>query len=72
MEGHTLRNVGQLPNIHADIDGRAVGFVIAPDLSLDGIRSVLGRAIVVLKYPDENYTTQRGAERPISCGVINR
>jgi len=61
------RPAGSMPNIKADANGVATGFVVVADLTLDGIRSVVGRSVVVLQDKDN------GARRPrLACGVIRR
>lgn len=62
---------GDLGNIHADSTGVATGFIVAPDVSLDGIRSVLQRAVVLHRDASDPYAwPQHGAGAPLACGVI--
>jgi Cu-Zn family superoxide dismutase len=64
---------GDLGNIHADSNGVATGFIVAPDVSLDGIRSVLQRAVVVHRDASDPYAwPQHGAGAPLACGVIHQ
>jgi Cu-Zn family superoxide dismutase len=64
---------GDLGNIHADSNGVASGFIVAPDVSLDGIRSVLQRAVVVHRDASDPYAwPQHGAGAPLACGVIRQ
>lgn len=62
---------GDLGNIHADSNGVANGFIVAPDVSLDGIRSVLQRAVLLHRDPIDPYAyPQRGTGPALACGVI--
>ena len=61
---------GDLGNIHADENGVAAGFIVAPDLSLDGVRSVFGRAALVHRDPTDPAFPQHGAGPALACGVI--
>ncbi len=61
------RPAGNMPNIKADTNGVATGFVVVTELTLDGIRSVIGRSVVVLH--DEDIAV--GKSR-LACGVIRR
>ncbi|CAB3776137.1 superoxide dismutase family protein [Pararobbsia alpina] len=65
---------GDLPDIHADSNGVAAGFFVIPDLSLDGVRSVIGRILVVHRDPDDPYTmVPNFSDGPrLACGVIER
>jgi superoxide dismutase, Cu-Zn family len=65
---------GDLPNIHADSNGVAAGFFVVPDLALDGVRSVVGRALVVHRDPDDPYSVVPNlSDGPrLACGVIER
>lgn len=64
---------GDLANIHADANGVATGFIVAPDVSLDGIRSVLQRAVVLHHDAADPYAyPQHGAGAAIACGVIRQ
>ena len=65
------RGEGDLGNIHADSNGVATGFIVAPDVSLDGVRSVLQRAVIVHRDPIDTYAyPQRGTGPALACGVI--
>ncbi|RQH08449.1 superoxide dismutase family protein [Paraburkholderia dinghuensis] len=62
---------GDLGNIRADSNGVATGFIVAPDVSLDGIRSVIQRAVLVHHDPIDPYADpQRGTGTALACGVI--
>jgi Cu-Zn family superoxide dismutase len=64
---------GDLGNIHADSTGVATGFIVAPDVSLDGIRSVVQRAVVVHHDAIDPYAyPQRGTGTALACGVIRQ
>lgn len=64
---------GDLGNIHADSTGVATGFIVAPDVSLDGIRSVLQRAVLVHRDAIDPYAyPQRGTGPALACGVIRQ
>jgi superoxide dismutase, Cu-Zn family len=62
---------GDLGNIHADSNGVATGFIVAPDVSLDGVRSVLQRAVLVHRDAIDPYAyPQRGTGPALACGAI--
>lgn len=64
---------GDLGNIHADSTGVATGFIVAPDVSLDGIRSVLQRAVIVHRDAIDPYAyAQHGTGPALACGVIRQ
>jgi Cu-Zn family superoxide dismutase len=64
---------GDLGNIHADANGVATGFIVAPDVSLDGIRSVLQRAVLLHRDPTDPYAyPQHGAGPALACGAIRQ
>ncbi|WP_412473026.1 superoxide dismutase family protein [Burkholderia stabilis] len=60
------RVAGDLGNIHAD----ANGFIVAPDLALDGVRSAMNRAALVHREPSDPAFPQHGAGAALACGVI--
>ncbi|NKJ49059.1 superoxide dismutase [Burkholderia sp. SG-MS1] len=67
------RAEGDLANIHADANGVATGFIVAPDVSLDGIRSVLQRAVLLHHDAADPYAyPPHGAGSAIACGVIRQ
>jgi Cu-Zn family superoxide dismutase len=67
-----VRVEGELGNIHADSSGVASGFIVAPDVSLDGIRSVLKRAVLLHRDAIDTYAyPQRGTGPALACGVIH-
>ncbi|QBQ98244.1 MULTISPECIES: superoxide dismutase family protein [Paraburkholderia] len=62
---------GDLGNIHADSNGVATGFIVAPDVSLDGVRSVLQRSVLVHHDAIDPYAyPARGTGPALACGVI--
>jgi Cu-Zn family superoxide dismutase len=64
---------GDLGNIHADANGVATGFIVAPDVSLDGIRSVLQRAVLLHHDATDPYAyPQHGAGPALACGLIRQ
>ena len=64
---------GDLASIRADANGTATGFIIAPDVSLDGVRSVLSRAIVLHRDTADGYAmVPHGAGPALACGVIRQ
>jgi superoxide dismutase, Cu-Zn family len=70
----TAHAEGDLPNVHADSTGVANGFFVVPDLSLDGVRSIIGHALVLHRDPDDPYAmapTLLDGPR-LACGVIRR
>ena len=51
-------------------NGVATGFIVAPDVSLDGIRSVLQRSVLLHRDASDPYAwPQHGAGVPLACGV---
>jgi superoxide dismutase, Cu-Zn family len=63
---------GDLGNIHADANGFATGFIVAPDVSLDGVRSVLSRSVLIYRDPSDPYFPAHGAGPALACGPIRR
>ncbi|KMQ80009.1 Superoxide dismutase [Cu-Zn] [Candidatus Burkholderia pumila] len=64
---------GELGNIRADTAGVATGFIVATDVSLDGVRSVITRAIMLHRDGTNPYTMSPHNVGPaITCGVIRR
>ncbi len=62
---------GDLGNLHADSNGVATGFIVAPDVSLDGVRSVIQRAVLLHRDAIDPYAyPQRGTGPALACGVI--
>ncbi|CAB3769521.1 superoxide dismutase family protein [Paraburkholderia humisilvae] len=62
---------GDLGNIHADSTGVAAGFIVAPDVSLDGVRSVLQRSVLLHRDATDPYAyPQHGPGPAIACGLI--
>jgi Cu-Zn family superoxide dismutase len=68
-----VRVEGDLGNIHADANGGATGFVVAPDVSLDGVRSILSRSVLIHRDPSDPYAfASHGAGPALSCGLIRQ
>ncbi len=68
-----MRVEGELGNIHADSNGVATGFIVAPDVSLDGVRSVLQRSVLVHRDALDPYAyPQRGVGPALACGLIRQ
>jgi Cu-Zn family superoxide dismutase len=65
-----VRVEGDLGNIHADATGVATGFIVAPELSLDGVRSVIGRSVLIHREPDDPAFPDRGSGPALACGAI--
>jgi superoxide dismutase, Cu-Zn family len=64
---------GDLASIHADANGSATGFIVAPDVSLDGVRSVLSRAVLLHRDVSDSYSlAPHGAGPALACGVIRQ
>jgi Cu-Zn family superoxide dismutase len=68
-----VRVEGDLGNIHADANGGATGFIVAPDVSLDGVRSVIARAVLIHRDPSDAYAFPAHDAGPaLACGLIKR
>lgn len=67
-----VRRAGDLGNIHADATGVAAGFIVAPEVSLDGVRSVAGRSVLVGRESSDPEFPDRGVGAAIACGVIRQ
>jgi superoxide dismutase, Cu-Zn family len=64
---------GELGNIRADATGAATGFIVATDVSLDGVRSVISRAIMLHREATDPYAlSPHNAGPALACGVIRR
>ncbi|KMY85026.1 Superoxide dismutase [Cu-Zn] precursor [Candidatus Paraburkholderia calva] len=64
---------GELGNIRADAAGMATGFIVATDVSLDGVRSVISRAIMLHFEATDPYAMYPHNVGPaLACGVIRR
>ncbi|WP_321792307.1 superoxide dismutase family protein [Caballeronia sp. J97] len=64
---------GELGNIHADATGAATGFIVATDVSLDGVRSIISRAIMLHREAMDPYANAPHNVGPaLACGVIRR
>ncbi len=67
-----VRRAGDLGNIHADATGVAAGFIVAPEVSLDGVRSVVGRSVLVAHEPSDPAFPDRGVGAALACGMIRQ
>ncbi len=65
-----VRVEGDLGNIHADATGVATGFIVAPDLALDGVRSVVGRSVLIHREPDDPAFPDHSVGAALACGTI--
>lgn len=61
---------GRLPAVHADANGVATGFVVTSQMAPDGVRSVLGRAIVIHRGADDPPGATEDLGPVIACGTI--
>ncbi|SAL16330.1 superoxide dismutase, Cu-Zn [Caballeronia peredens] len=69
----SARLEGELGNIHADATGSATGFIVATDVSLDGVRSVVSRAMVLHREALDPYASApHNVGAALACGVIRR
>ncbi len=63
---------GALGDVRADSNGNASGFIVAPQLALDGVDSAVGRAVLLHRDPDQDDTApDRGAGPALACGVVH-
>ena len=63
---------GDLGVVRADVNGVAMGFLVARNLTLDGINSVTGSAVVVHRNDDEDdVAADLGAGPALACGVLH-
>ncbi|RDU96582.1 superoxide dismutase family protein [Trinickia dinghuensis] len=67
-----VRRAGDLGNIHADATGVAAGFIVATDVSLDGVRSVVGRSVLIGHEPGDPEFPDRSVGAAIACGAIRQ
>jgi Cu-Zn family superoxide dismutase len=67
-----VRVEGDLGNIHADATGVATGFIVAPDVSLDGVRSVLGRSVLIHHDPSDPAFPEHSVGPALACGMIRQ
>jgi Cu-Zn family superoxide dismutase len=65
-----VRVEGDLGNIHADETGVATGFIVAPDLALDGVRSVFGRSVLIHREPSDPEFPDHSVGKALACGTI--
>jgi Cu-Zn family superoxide dismutase len=64
---------GDLVNLHADANGVATGFIVSQEVSLDGVRSVVGRALIVHRDAQDYYAfPSHDAGPALGCGVIRK
>ncbi len=68
--GAGVRAEGDLGNIHADETGVATGFIVAPDLALDGVRSVFGRSVLIYREPSDPEFPDHSVGGALACGAI--
>ena len=66
------RPAGDFGNIHADANGVATGFVVEADVSLDGVRSVVNRAVLVHRDSSDPAFPQHDASPALACGTIRQ
>jgi superoxide dismutase, Cu-Zn family len=65
------RHAGDLPNIKADGEGRAIYEARVTGLALGGAYGVVGRSVVVHRDPDDYKSQPAGNSGPrVACGVI--
>lgn len=69
---HAERHVGDLPNLVADAQGRAVYKAEVKGLSLSaGAEGIVGRSVVVHADPDDYHSQPAGnSGKRVACGVI--
>jgi len=67
-----VRRAGDLGNIHADATGVATGFIVAPDVALDGVRSVIGRSVIVAHDSSDPAFPDRSVGAALACGAIRQ
>ncbi|MCB1741623.1 MAG: superoxide dismutase family protein [Gammaproteobacteria bacterium] len=69
--GADTHHVGDLGNIEADGEGVARVDLKSPTLRLHGQHSILGKAVIVHRHPDDLVSQPSGNAGPrVSCGVI--
>lgn len=62
---------GALGTVRADLTGVATGFLVERNLTLDGVNSVVGRAVIVHRDDDlDNAAADLGAGPALACGVL--
>lgn len=65
------RHAGDLGNITANLRGRAHYDAVDRLITLDGPESIVGRSIVIHKYPDDFISQPSGNSGPaVACGLI--
>ncbi len=64
------RVAGELGVIHADANGSAAGFIISPDIALDGVRSVISRVVIVHRDVVDLTVAQPEGSPGLACGVV--
>jgi Cu-Zn family superoxide dismutase len=69
--GKAERHGGDMPNLRADAAGSTRVMWDSDQLSLSGASSVIGRAVVVHRDPDDYQSQPAGNSGPrIACGVV--
>ncbi len=69
--GSGSHHAGDMPNVKADADGKAVYEARVAMLGVSGANSVIGRSVVVHRDPDDYKSQPAGNSGPrIACGVI--
>ncbi len=64
---------GELGNIRADAAGAATGFIVATDVSLDGVCSIISRAVMLRREAADPYAASPHNVGPaLACGVVRR
>ena len=67
------RAEGDLANIRSDANGTATGFIVATDVSLDGVRSVVSRALILHRDASDPYVIgPHSAGAALACGVVRQ
>ncbi|MDR5749835.1 MULTISPECIES: superoxide dismutase family protein [unclassified Caballeronia] len=67
------RAEGDLANIRSDANGTATGFIVATDVSLDGVRSVVSRALILHRDASDPYVIGPHSAGPaLACGVVRQ
>lgn len=66
-----MHHAGDMPNIISDANGNASYKATLSDFTLEGEQSIIGRAVVVHRDPDDYKTQPAGNSGPrIGCGII--
>lgn len=68
-QGH----VGDLPALQADAKGTARVQYVSPDIRLAGAHSIIGKAVIVHRDPDDIHAQPAGNSGPrLACGVVSK